>query len=281
MTGEAPDYRQAVVGPGRGGVGDRGGRRDGDWFDLGVTVAVDGEDIPFAQLFAALAADEEFLLLPSGTWFDVRRPEFHRLRALIDEARALQDADRPGLRISRYQAGLWEELVELGVVDEQSERWARDVRAAARGGRTPAPPAAPAGLDAELRPYQLEGFHWLLRCGTSASAACSPTTWGWARRCRRWRWCAGRHEAGELTAPVLVVAPTSVVSNWAREAARFAPGLRVRTDRGDRPQARHGAGRGGRRARTWWSPRTRCCGWGRRSTGRCRGAGWCSTRRSS
>jgi SNF2 family DNA or RNA helicase len=35
-------------------------------------------------------------------------------------------------------------------------------------------------------------------------------------------------EAGELTAPVLVVAPTSVVSNWAREAARFAPGLTVR-----------------------------------------------------
>ena len=39
------------------------------------------------------------------------------------------------------------------------------------------------------------------------------------------------HEAGELTAPVLVVAPTSVVSNWAREAARFAPGLVVRTSR--------------------------------------------------
>jgi SNF2 family DNA or RNA helicase len=36
-------------------------------------------------------------------------------------------------------------------------------------------------------------------------------------------------EAGDLTAPVLVVAPTSVVANWAREAARFAPDLAVRT----------------------------------------------------
>src|SRR3712207_5697679 len=38
------------------------------------------------------------------------------------------------------------------------------------------------------------------------------------------------HEAGELdAAPVLVVAPTSVVSTWTREAARFVPGLRVAT----------------------------------------------------
>ena len=34
-------------------------------------------------------------------------------------------------------------------------------------------------------------------------------------------------EAGRLTAPALVVAPTSLMGNWQEETARFAPGLRV------------------------------------------------------
>jgi len=39
-------------------------------------------------------------------------------------------------------------------------------------------------------------------------------------------------QAGRLTHPVLVVAPTSVVPNWKAEAARFAPQLRVHVSHG-------------------------------------------------
>ncbi|SEP28705.1 DEAD/DEAH box helicase [Trujillonella endophytica] len=226
VTGEPPEYRQAESAPVV--AVSTVERDDGDWFDLGVTVSVDGEDIPFTLLFAALASGEEFVLLPSGTWFDVRRPEFDQLRKLIDEARALQDADRPGLRISRYQAGLWEELVALGVVDEQSERWARDVRRLLDVEDAP-PPAAPAGLAAQLRPYQLEGFQWLSTLWDVGLGGVLADDMGLGKTLQALALFCRAKEAGELTAPALVVAPTSVVSNWAREAERFAPGLRVRT----------------------------------------------------
>jgi superfamily II DNA or RNA helicase len=226
VSGDPPDYRHTDAAPVVEVSATDG--EDTDWFDLGVTVTVDGEDIPFTLLFGALAAGDSHLVLPSGTWFDVRRPEFDRLRRLIDEARALQDAERPGLRISRYQAGLWEELVELGVVAEQSERWARDVRALLDVDDTE-PPAPPAGLAAQLRPYQLQGYQWLSVLWDAGLGGVLADDMGLGKTVQALALVCRAKEAGDLTAPVLVVAPTSVVSNWAREAARFAPGLDVRT----------------------------------------------------
>ncbi len=235
QTGEPPDYRRADGAPVvRVSATDAA---DGDWFDLGVTVSVDGEEIPFYLLFAALASGEEYLLLPSGTWVDVRRPELDRLRALIDEARALQESDRPGsLRITRYQAGLWDELVELGVVDEQSERWERDVGRLLEV-QPAAPPPAPASLAAQLRPYQLEGYQWLATLWDLGLGGVLADDMGLGKTLQTLALLCRAQEAGELTAPVLVVAPTSVVSNWAREAERFAPGLRVVTVTGRRKGA--------------------------------------------
>ena len=61
----------------------------------------------------------------------------------------------------------------------------------------------------------------------SGSARCSPTTWASARRCRRWPGCCTCASTIRDGGPALVVCPASVVHNWAREAARFAPELRV------------------------------------------------------
>ena len=66
-------------------------------------------------------------------------------------------------------------------------------------------------------------------CGGTSSAASSPTTWAWARRSSPWRSSAWPGRLTLTFPPFLIVAPTSVVSNWAAEAARFAPDLPVVT----------------------------------------------------
>ncbi|WP_324273590.1 DEAD/DEAH box helicase [Blastococcus brunescens] len=122
---------------------------------------------------------------------------------------------------------MWDELVELGVVAEQSERWSRDVRELLDvDGAAPAP--SPAGLAAQLRPYQLQGYQWLSVLWDAGLGGVLADDMGLGKTLQALALVCRAKAAGELTAPMLVVAPTSVVSNWAREAERFAPGLAVR-----------------------------------------------------
>ena len=106
---------------------------DRDWFDLSVAVTVEGEDVPFAELFVALAHERSHLILPSGTYFSLDRPELRQLAELIAEARALGDHKGDGIRLSRFQASLWEDLQRLGVVTAQAREWEASVRALSRG----------------------------------------------------------------------------------------------------------------------------------------------------
>ncbi len=154
-----PDYREA---------GDSleievsAGERDGDpdWFDLGIDITVEGRKVPFAELFVALANGQSHLLLPDGAYFSLDKPELAALAKLIDEARSLQDQPDGALRISRFQAGLWEELASLGEVSHQAAAWHRQVRGLLSIGEIEGAPV-PAAICAQLRPYQLSGFQWL------------------------------------------------------------------------------------------------------------------------
>ncbi|MCW2956627.1 MAG: helicase, superfamily [Thermoleophilia bacterium] len=90
-------------------------------------------------------------------------------------------------------------------------------------------PAPPAGLRADLRPYQLRGYAWLDYMSQLGLGACLADDMGLGKSVQA---LAVIQRAWELAspgdrAPTLVVCPTSVVTNWAREAARFTPDLPI------------------------------------------------------
>ena len=201
---------------------------DRDWFNLHITVSVDGQEVPFEELFRALAAGDDALLLDSGTWFRLDIPELQDLRRLIEEARELTDGSPNGpLRIGPYQAALWEELVELGVIARQSKRWLASVERLLPDADRPAP-ALPDGIRATLRPYQLRGYEWLAALWDARLGGVLADDMGLGKTLQTLALLERAREAGELDGrPVLVVAPASVVGTWADEAAKFAPGLNV------------------------------------------------------
>ena len=63
-----------------------------DWFDLRIKVSIDGETVPFEDLFVALTQDKDFLILETGVYFSLDRSEFAQLRDLIEESKAARSA---------------------------------------------------------------------------------------------------------------------------------------------------------------------------------------------
>ncbi|TDD97248.1 DEAD/DEAH box helicase [Jiangella asiatica] len=225
VTGEPVDYREAgdslVI-----GVSTDAAPGETDWFDLGVTITVEGQDVSFTDVFTALARDEPYLLLPDGAYFSLQKPELQSLRRLIDEARALGDSPAASTRISPFQAGLWEELVALGVVTRQAETWKRQVEGLLAAGSLDQT-VPPSTLEAELRPYQLDGYQWSALLWEHGLGGILADDMGLGKTVQTLALICHAKQADPDTAPFLVVAPTSVVSNWVAEAARFAPGLTV------------------------------------------------------
>ena len=232
VAGDQPALREAAEDPLVSlTVTDGDDRPDGnDWFDLAVEVSVDGEAIDFVSLFTALDRGDELLILPSGTWLRLDRPEFAKLRDLIHEARGVAEPTGTGVaRLNRFQTSWWEELAALGVVTEQSQRWADSVGQMAAL-TAPEPVTPPAGLRATLRPYQQEGLDWLAFLHRNRLGGILADDMGLGKTVQTLALCL-HILSDDPAAQFLVVAPTSVVDNWAREAARFAPDLEVRTIR--------------------------------------------------
>ena len=227
VSGEPADYREASdslrIGLSTGEIAG-----EVDWFDLGVTITVEGREVPFADVFIALSRSESYLLLPDGAYFSLQKPELQRLARLIEEARTLQDAPDGPLKISRFQAGLWDELVALGVADRQARAWQQQVQGllsiAAVDRREP-----PAALRAQLRPYQLDGFQWLAFLWEHRLGGILADDMGLGKTLESLALICHARQADPQSPPFLIIAPTSVVPNWAAEAARFAPGLKVVT----------------------------------------------------
>ena len=240
-----------------------------DWFGLGIAVKVNNWTVPFAQIFEALDRGAGRILLGNGTYFSLRRPEFKTLRTLIAEARELDDAggelrinrhqaglfsELESLAASVQTTRRWDEQVRslLALVEASEARKAdpaegedkpatsadvhgkRNERGSARSSLNREYPV-PASLRATLRPYQVEGYRWLTFLYEHRMGGILADDMGLGKTVQALALLAHAIEEhstaapGEPFAPFLVVAPTSVISNWAAEAERFLPEAKVVT----------------------------------------------------
>jgi len=163
-----------------------------------------------------LAAQARPLIESRGKWVSL---DHDTLRQLAD---ALADRDRQRQMtqadILRHALGL-----EGGLsVEVAGEGWAAEVLAKAADARAEPLPAPP-GFRGDLRSYQAAARGWLHFLDTVGLGGCLALDMGLGKTPTVLAHLLEHKDEG----PVLVIAPAAVVGNWASEARKFSPGLRV------------------------------------------------------
>ncbi|MQA01186.1 MAG: ATP-dependent helicase [Streptosporangiales bacterium] len=121
-------------------------------------------------------------------------------------------------------------------VEVRSGGWLDELRARiAEPDADDEPVAQPADLTASLRDYQLRGLRWLARMTSLRLGGCLADDMGLGKTITVIALHLQRQADSATPGPTLVVCPASLLGNWEREIARFAPGTSV--------HRYHGAGR--------------------------------------
>ncbi|MGH8023706.1 MAG: DEAD/DEAH box helicase, partial [Limisphaerales bacterium] len=212
-----------------------------DWFDLKVALNVTDTTLTPDELKLLLNAKGGYVRLKEKGW---RRLRFN-LTPEDDEqlARLGLDARDFSNEPQRFHAlQLADAAAKKFLAPDRVEKIQRRVEEL----KTRVAPPVPACISAQMRPYQIEGFHFLAYLTSNRFGGVLADDMGLGKTLQTLAWLAWLREqdrsngaspphldksvSGQCS---LVVCPKSVMDNWRAEAERFFPGLRVRLWRGE------------------------------------------------
>jgi superfamily II DNA or RNA helicase len=173
---------------------------------------------------AKLAAEARPLVRSRGTWVELDRADLKEAAAALAEHASRTKLT--GAEILRHAVGL-EGPGLAGGIQVEGTGWATELLEKASQASTD-PIATPDGFRGELRSYQAEAVGWLGFLDAVELGGCLALDMGLGKTPTMLAHIA--RTAGE--GPCLVVAPPAVVGNWAAEAAKFAPKLKVMVHHG-------------------------------------------------
>lgn len=195
-------------------------RRKGWYLLTGGLQIDDSTTVDFTQLLTLpLVARGRFVRLPNGDLVELER-KVRRVMAALAVAQPAR-GEGSALRVPEADLFALRSLSETGASiewDESARQWMERVERALVEGYE-----VPETLNATLRAYQVEGYRWLSSLCQLGFGACLADEMGLGKTVQVLAVLLARVELG----PALVVAPTSVCSNWQAEARRFAPELDV------------------------------------------------------
>jgi superfamily II DNA or RNA helicase len=176
-----------------------------------------------------LSAKRSPLVQHKGAWIELRPTDLRNAERFataepvlsLDDALRLTATDGDTLMrlpVHRFQAG-----PRLQAVLEQYHQQ-----------KAPDPLPAPPGFSGQLRPYQERGLGWLAFLHRFDQGACLADDMGLGKTIQLLAFLQHLKAEEELKRPVLLVAPTSVLTNWKREANGFTPDLVVKEHYGPR-----------------------------------------------
>ncbi len=213
--------------------------------DFNLAVTLDGDTLTAAEIKKLLAGTDGLAFI-RGQWVEVDR---ERLSRTLEQFQAIESrAAREGLTFAEAMrlvagAGIDSEAGGDAAMSDWSQTvagpWLAETLASLRRPEAVAQADPGAALKATLRPYQHAGVQWLHLLDKLRLGACLADDMGLGKTIQviglllvlkreQARTTGGRtDQAARIRATSLLVAPASLLGNWAAEVARFAPDLRV------------------------------------------------------
>ena len=201
--------------------------------DFEMAVTLEGEPLSDAEIATLLAGTDSLVLL-RGAWVEIDRERLERTLSQFKDAQARADQD--GLTFAEAMRLLAGASLTDDAADPATADWAQ-VTAGPWLAETLAALRAPQGLGGDpgpalkgtLRPYQQVGVAWLRLLSGLGLGACLADDMGLGKTIQVLALLllqADRADGGQR--PSLLVAPASLLANWAEEIERFAPSLNAR-----------------------------------------------------
>ncbi|GID95526.1 SNF2-related protein [Amorphoplanes digitatis] len=186
-----------------------------------------GEGTVSAEELAELARLKVPLVRVRGQWVEL---DDRQLKAALKAVGRRREGELTAAEVLQQVVDGGEE--DLPLVEVDADGALGDLISGQAAERlTPVP--TPAGFQGTLRPYQERGLSWLHFLARLGLGGILADDMGLGKTAQTLSLLlAERSDPGAAVAPTLLVCPMSLVSNWQKEAARFAPALRVHVHHG-------------------------------------------------
>lgn len=198
-----------------------------DWLELHVQCEYDGASVDLPKLLRAVKEKKQWVELSDGSIGTIPEEWLNRYAGVISMGTVEGDSIRfqncqaalldvwlrelPDVQVDQAFAGLQKKLKEAGCIQ---------------------PAKKPVGFKGMLRDYQKDGLGWLIYLQTIQAGGCLADDMGLGKTVQALAVLQKNKQAAlrkkkSANPPSLVVAPRSLIFNWIREAAQFAPSLKI------------------------------------------------------
>ncbi|MBC8095653.1 MAG: DEAD/DEAH box helicase, partial [Akkermansiaceae bacterium] len=195
-----------------------------DWLSVSAEWEQEGMKLTAADLQRLAAATSRFVKLPDSGWVELDTA------AVQSAHEAMADLGVDGLVPIAQKIGLEQaaHLDEEGLKRFADSPAAKTLRENLKSFKGVPSIGIPASVQAELRPYQKDGFDYLCHLTQIRLGGVLADDMGLGKTLQTLCWMAWLHERHKKNPkPTLVICPASVLHNWRREAERFTPHLKV------------------------------------------------------
>ena len=195
-----------------------------DWLSVSAEWEQEGLQLSKADLERLAMATTRFVKLPDSGWVELDVDAVHAAQEMMADI-GLEGLTADAQRVPLEQAAHLNES-ELGLFGDSA--LAEQLRSRITHFEGIPVTELPEGLNAELRPYQKEGFDFLCHLTSLGLGGVLADDMGLGKTLQALTWLSWlREQHRDAPMPSLVICPASVLHNWQREAEKFTPGCKV------------------------------------------------------